>query len=169
MIKISFRKKGVSPLIATVLLIAFSVALGAVVMSWGRSFIDSQTSDVDSGTSQQMTCSLDVGINFVTINSRELICYDSTTGELDMTIENTGVTNISGIMIKAIDNNNEVHSASNSTAMGVGSGQRYVVSFSSIPSSLQLVTVSPIMQGQGSTHSRMCTNVNLKKDNIESC
>ena len=29
------RKKAVSPLIATVLLIAFAVALGAVVMSWG--------------------------------------------------------------------------------------------------------------------------------------
>ena len=34
--KIIKNKKGVSPLIATILLIAFAVALGAVVMSWGR-------------------------------------------------------------------------------------------------------------------------------------
>lgn len=34
-----FNKKGISPLFATILLIAFSVALGAVVMSWGESYI----------------------------------------------------------------------------------------------------------------------------------
>lgn len=33
-------KRGISPLIATVLLIAFSVALGAVVMSWGETYIE---------------------------------------------------------------------------------------------------------------------------------
>lgn len=30
------NKKGVSPLIATILLIAFAVSLGAVIMNWGR-------------------------------------------------------------------------------------------------------------------------------------
>jgi len=33
-------KKAVSPLIATVLLIVFSIALGAVVMSWGEAYIE---------------------------------------------------------------------------------------------------------------------------------
>lgn len=32
--KITLNKRGISPLIATVLLVAFAVALGAVVMSW---------------------------------------------------------------------------------------------------------------------------------------
>ena len=30
------NKKGVSPLIATILLIAFAIALGTVIMNWGR-------------------------------------------------------------------------------------------------------------------------------------
>lgn len=34
------QKKGISPLVATILLIAFSVLLGAVVMSWGESYIE---------------------------------------------------------------------------------------------------------------------------------
>jgi len=33
-------KKAVSPLIATILLIVFSIALGAVVMSWGEAYIE---------------------------------------------------------------------------------------------------------------------------------
>ncbi len=41
-------KKGISPLIATVLLIAFSVALGAVVMSWGEAYIEEKAEFVQS-------------------------------------------------------------------------------------------------------------------------
>jgi len=39
------NKRGVSPLIATVLLIAFAVALGAVVMNWGSSYVSETGSD----------------------------------------------------------------------------------------------------------------------------
>ena len=35
MLEIFRSKKGVSPLIATILLIAFAVALGSVVLNWG--------------------------------------------------------------------------------------------------------------------------------------
>ena len=38
-------KKGVSPLIATILLIAFAVALGSVVMNWGLSLSLGKSSD----------------------------------------------------------------------------------------------------------------------------
>ena len=46
-----FNKRGVSPLIATVLLISFAVALGAVVMNWGRNLDISKPGDVCSGIS----------------------------------------------------------------------------------------------------------------------
>jgi len=36
------NKKGVSPLIATVLLIAFAVSLGAVIMNWGKSAFEEE-------------------------------------------------------------------------------------------------------------------------------
>ena len=37
------EKKGMSPLVATVLLIAFAVALGAVVLNWGEEFVQEAT------------------------------------------------------------------------------------------------------------------------------
>ncbi len=37
-------KRGISPLIATVLLVAFAVALGAVVMNWAKGVEDTETS-----------------------------------------------------------------------------------------------------------------------------
>ncbi|NOZ80615.1 MAG: hypothetical protein GXP63_02985 [DPANN group archaeon] len=42
MARLSKSRRGVSPLIATVLLIAFAVALGAVVMNWGKTQIQDQ-------------------------------------------------------------------------------------------------------------------------------
>ena len=44
-------RRGISPLVATVLLIAFSVALGAVVMSWGETYIE-QKAEFVSGKSE---------------------------------------------------------------------------------------------------------------------
>ena len=41
-----FHKRGVSPLIATVLLISFAVALGSVVLNWGRNLDVSSSDDI---------------------------------------------------------------------------------------------------------------------------
>lgn len=37
-------KKSISPLVATILLLAFAVALGSVVMSWGKGLIEKASS-----------------------------------------------------------------------------------------------------------------------------
>ncbi|MDP7623305.1 MAG: hypothetical protein QF436_04300, partial [Candidatus Woesearchaeota archaeon] len=43
------NKRGVSPLIATVLLISFAVALGSVVLNWGRNIDISKPGDKCAG------------------------------------------------------------------------------------------------------------------------
>ena len=45
MLEFFSSKKGVSPLIATILLIAFAVALGSVVMNWGLNLSLGKSSD----------------------------------------------------------------------------------------------------------------------------
>ena len=37
------NKKAVSPLVATLLLVVFAIALGSVVMSWGKAYVESAT------------------------------------------------------------------------------------------------------------------------------
>jgi len=88
MLKSLVGKRGVSPLIATVLLIAFAVALGAVVMNWGRNF--SMGSDVRE-------CAA------VTIEPQEVngykACYgaDDEGGYVNFVLKNTGQRDISGV------------------------------------------------------------------------
>lgn len=49
--------KAVSPLIATVLLIAFTVAVGGLISIWLTGFTQTQTQSVGSQASTQITCS----------------------------------------------------------------------------------------------------------------
>ena len=50
-------KRGISPLIATVLLVGFTVALAAVVITWGGRFIQQTQDDVDRSTKLGLSCS----------------------------------------------------------------------------------------------------------------
>ena len=49
--------KAISPMIAVVLLIAFTVAVGGILSAWMSSLAISQTTTVSSGTEKQVKCS----------------------------------------------------------------------------------------------------------------
>jgi flagellin-like protein len=54
------NKKGVSPLIATVLLIGFAIALAAVVMNWGLGFMQETTESTEKQTQSALVCASDL-------------------------------------------------------------------------------------------------------------
>lgn len=87
---ISSSKKGVSPLIATILLIAFAVALGSVVMNWGLSLNLGKSSDACRN----------VEIEVKNINGIES-CFGGfgQNGYINFIIDNTGSIDISGLAI----------------------------------------------------------------------
>ena len=70
-------RKAVSPLIATVLLIAFAVALGAVVMNWGRGYVEDTANMARERSDTEVTCASEVGIDLVDIDNTPQICYNS--------------------------------------------------------------------------------------------
>ncbi len=71
-------RKAVSPLVATILLIAFAVALGAVVMNWGSSEIKSQINE-NTGCKS-------VNMQWYTVQGKPEICYDDS--KLAFSIQN---------------------------------------------------------------------------------
>lgn len=50
------NKKGISPLIASILLIGFTVALAAIIMTWGTSFVKKQTEQTETEGSKALDC-----------------------------------------------------------------------------------------------------------------
>jgi len=53
----SFSMKGISPIIATVLVISFTIVVGAVVSIWGTGFIGGQTETVGEQFEEYVDCS----------------------------------------------------------------------------------------------------------------
>lgn len=91
------NKKGVSPLIATILLIAFAVALGAVVMSWGRNveFLKEEPS---------IEKCANVNLKIEKINNTPQVFYGGTgqDGFIKFTIANTGSYDINQLIVWVI-------------------------------------------------------------------
>ena len=100
-------KKAVSPLIATVLLIAFAVALGAVVMNWGRGYVEDTANIARERSDTEVTCTADVTLAFVEIDNVAQICYNVTTGvpannTMFMIMENKKQKNIEKVQVRLI-------------------------------------------------------------------
>lgn len=91
------NKKAVSPLVATILLIAFAVSLGAIIMNWT---VDSH---VEEGLSSNSICD-DVSIHVLLKDSEPAICYDRELKRIVFDIEN-GDEVIEGLRISYIGKN----------------------------------------------------------------
>ena len=83
-------KKGVSPLIATILLIAFAVALGSVIMNWGLNLNLGKADD---------KCS-DVDIRLRKMDNFE-VCFGraGSSTYINFIVDNTGKKNVNGLAI----------------------------------------------------------------------
>lgn len=66
--RVKQSKKGLSPLIATVLLIAFAVALGVMVMNWGKSAAEGKPGETPA-------CQM-VKFDPCSIDSQSLLCVN---------------------------------------------------------------------------------------------
>lgn len=83
-------KRGISPLIATVLLIGFIIALVAVVMLWGKGFIQEKAEKEGELAQAQLSCTR--------------IKLDAKVGAGKIDIVNKGNTAISGMILRAGSN-----------------------------------------------------------------
>jgi len=97
-----FKKRGISPLIATVLIIGFTVALAAVIMVWGQSFSKSMQESTEQSTKIQLICSQDV---LFEISSA---CYDSDHNLVKITVKNNGNQAIESFRARLFKSDNEV-------------------------------------------------------------
>ena len=90
MLRIFRLKRGVSPLIATILLIAFAVALGSVIMNWGL--------NLNLGKSDDKCANVDIRLR--KLDGSEA-CFGSIGSNryLNFIIDNTGGKDINGLSV----------------------------------------------------------------------
>ncbi|MEK6861344.1 MAG: archaellin/type IV pilin N-terminal domain-containing protein [Nanoarchaeota archaeon] len=116
-----FNKRGISPLIATVLIIGFTIALAALIITWGVSFVTQQT--VETGEEAQKTLDL---VKNSGIKIRKVTFDDNDDGTnngpdmFDVQIENTGTITLDGFLIRAYDTNGDVYTNDYEILNGLG-------------------------------------------------
>ena len=65
-------KKGISPLIATVLLIGFTIVLAALVMRWGGQFVQGTTQSTGCASEGQIACVSDVDVEITSVTNTSI-------------------------------------------------------------------------------------------------
>jgi len=80
-------KRGISPLIATVLLIAFAVSIGTMIMNWGKDVVASAGECDDTKMVLQ------------TVNNQPLFCYDTENKNINIMLKNNGDMDINKLQL----------------------------------------------------------------------
>jgi flagellin-like protein len=107
--------KGISPLIAAVLLIAFTVAIATLIMGWMSAYTRTTTSNVTSQSETAVECgSAAIKINHVYITGS----FGSATGTV--VVENTGFKDFTTVNALIASTNGSTCSTGSSTTLSKG-------------------------------------------------
>ncbi len=100
------NKKGISPLIATVLLIGFTVALAGVVITWGGGFIKNITSSTEERTESTLACAGDLNFEITKVNCGRKDGVDvgpEVDEQSKITIDNKGSVKLESVVFRFFD------------------------------------------------------------------
>ncbi len=85
------RKKGITPLIATFLLISFAAAVGVTITNLGSAQADLQAQ-----------CAIDINMKITQIGGQDEICYDAAKKDISFTLENGVNIKVEGLLLNVI-------------------------------------------------------------------
>ena len=89
------NKKGISPLIATVLIIGFTIVLAALVITWGTNLFKNAQQRTGESADLNLACTDVIGGLEFNINN-----LDKTAGTLDLTLNNGVKRDVSGFIFR---------------------------------------------------------------------
>ncbi len=92
------QKKGISPLIATVLILGFTVALAAVIMVWGQRFTVGIQKQTEETATIQLNCATDVDLKLVSVCNRT--CSTCSSWEYRVTAQNDQAGKITKLILR---------------------------------------------------------------------
>jgi flagellin-like protein len=146
-------RRGISPLIATVLLIAFAVSIGTMIMNWGKDAV--AVGD----------CS-ETKLEVQTINDKPLFCYDTLNNKVNVMIKNIGSTDINRLKMRIVtpDFNTEDVEVIDSA---IESGDIKTKNIDYTHSGTFRVEIIPVISIGGKE--RICSEKYVYVDNIQPC
>ncbi|MFH1064091.1 MAG: hypothetical protein V1729_03355 [Candidatus Woesearchaeota archaeon] len=177
--KILMSKKGLSPLIAAVLLIVVVVGIGAVVTGIVRNYV-TENKQIITEKASDMKCGVEVGINIPTVLDEVRLCKAS--DSIKFTMENTGSTTIDDLQVKffgtgGFGSNDTVGTMTTlfgADGMNAGETIEFNVSFSSAALgqdivNIQQIKIVPRVKVVGRSEKAYCTDAGLSYSDMIDC
>lgn len=162
-------KRGLSPLIAAVLLIVVVVGIGAVVTGIVRSQVTSDKQTIEK-TSVDIDCSTQVEIDVPMLNDDFMICQGS--GYVNFTLENSGSLLVDEIQVKVFGDAGFAENDSLLTT-GLEPGaveSRFIAGFNTADvGNVEEVFIIPKKKVIGGTGRIYCSEAQLRFTNIVTC
>jgi len=147
-------KRGIAPVISTLLLVMFATALGIIVMSWGR------TTTV---TANEPDCS-QTSLNIISYNNQAQVCHKD--NEIYFTLENNGLSDIRGLKVIVISTF-DISQSNLDVQMSVADIMREKVDFDSSKGEIQKIKFVPKIYIDNEFI--LCPNNGLEVENIVQC
>jgi len=174
-LNLKINKKGISPLIATVLLIAFSLTLGGIVMNFSQSSTIELKNQADAKIERGLTCSLDLTISVLEINNDQFVCYNrSGTNNFEVIVENQGSASAQGVRIFLLDYYNNPTTRDSYLPLGSHNRTKYNISLDTTDDGSPFVfpptkvLISPILSYTTDSVD-LCTDNRIDIEEVNEC
>jgi len=99
-------KKGISPILASVLLLAVTISVAGVFSGWAPNLAESITSQTENQTQQRISCN-EASAEFISAS------YDSANSEVNTALRNTGNTDFDELILVAFDSDDGLMAQTN--------------------------------------------------------
>ena len=166
-------KKGLSPLIAAVLLIVVVVGIGAVVTGIVRNYVTENKQTITEKASD-MKCGVEVALNVPQVGDELRIC--NTTGpNITFTIENSGSATIDELQVKffgtgGFQANDTVFETHGLAGFDAGDTRQLSMTYNTASiGSLQQVKIVPRVKVVGRSDKAYCTDAALTFTEFNQC
>lgn len=161
------NKKGVSPIIAAVLLVVITIAIGATTMAFIRSLADENLQKAALHNTK-ISCGSDVRLEIPLVDNSYNICYNSTNSDIKVTLHNVGSKKIKGFDFTIIRTNGTVNTVTVSNSINNSEWKK--IDFTGHNVSASTVSqwiIEPKIEGNPTGGDTICTDASIKRTRNE--
>ncbi len=149
------QRKGLSPLIATIILIAFAAAMGTLIMTWAI--------PAEQPTAMNAPCR-GVALELQQLPGAESICYSQNTREIRFLVKNSGDIPIHSLRLRAVNRQLELTERDVRAELDVGGAGSFGLEYETANPNNIAVTIIPILEG-----GRACPSAEIEQIPIPLC
>ena len=154
------NKKGISPIIATVVLLVIAIGLGVIAMNWGRAYLETSS-----------TCAVNTDMDIVKINEIPQVCYVSgENGYIRFLVENGVNIDIEKLQLRAIGTKQVYTTEVENSTMPLGGSFLGIIPYNSfLFGDIKQIKLTPEIELYENQPAVICHEQGLIIENIGQC